>query len=69
MRSKTKCVSFRVDEWLDDLIILKAKNKAMSKSSLLRSIIIESLTEPLYKNAEKIVYYNDPKGILRSRKL
>jgi len=71
MTKKHKIISISVclEGWLNDLLILKAKNSGESKSQIIRTLIKDSLvrakSQP--RMADNSGYYNDPKtGILRS---
>lgn len=68
MAKRMNHISLYVEAWVNDLIDLKAKNRGVSKSELIRIILKESLVVTPKKRSVKAGYYNDHDGILRSVK-
>lgn len=68
MAKRLKTISICIEDWLDDLLIIRAKEHRVSKSKTIRDLIKLSIIH-IPDRRSNIGYYNDSKGILRSKKL
>ena len=65
-QQKMNHISICIEEWLNELLIAKAKSKGVSRSEIIRNLIKDSLIRVPQRQFKKTGYFNDSKGILRS---
>ena len=59
-------ISISLEDWLDNLLSIRATNTEKSKSQVIRELIKNALVRSVQATPDKIGYYNDSEGILRS---